>query len=53
MNMTNPRKLTADERAALAAVAAIPDDEIDLSDAPEVQDWSDAVRGMLDKPIKQ
>jgi uncharacterized protein (DUF4415 family) len=51
--MASPRKLTADERAALAAVAAMPDDEIDLSDPPEVKDWSGAVRGMFYKPIKQ
>jgi uncharacterized protein (DUF4415 family) len=31
----------------------MPDDEIDLSDAPEVKDWSGAVRGMLYKPVKQ
>jgi uncharacterized protein (DUF4415 family) len=53
MSMANPRKLTADERAALARVAAMPDNEIDLRDRPEVKDWSGAVRGMLYKPVKQ
>jgi uncharacterized protein (DUF4415 family) len=53
MNMANPRKLTENERAALAAVAATPDSEIDLSDEPEVKDWSGAIRGRLYKPVKQ
>jgi hypothetical protein len=39
-----PRDLTAEERAALAAVAAIPDNEIDTSDIPEVIDWTGCVR---------
>lgn len=38
----------------LAAVAALSDAEINLSDpdAPEVTDWSGAVRGKFYKPIK-
>ena len=36
--MTGTRKLTADEQAALTAVAAMPDSEIDTADMPEVTD---------------
>jgi uncharacterized protein (DUF4415 family) len=51
--MAKPRQLTEDERTALAAVAAMRDDEIDLRDAPEVKDWSGAVRGKFYRPVKQ
>jgi uncharacterized protein (DUF4415 family) len=34
-------------------VAAMPDAEIDLSDAPEVVDWSGAERGRFYRPVKQ
>jgi len=50
--MANTRKPTAEEQTALAAVAAMPDAEIDTSDISEVTDWSDAVRGGLYRPIK-
>jgi uncharacterized protein (DUF4415 family) len=50
---TKPRALTAEERAALAVVAAMPDSEIDTSDIPEVTDWSGAVRGALYRPLKR
>ena len=45
--MAKTRKLTTEEQAALDAVAAMPDIEIDTSDMPEVTDWSGAVRGGL------
>jgi uncharacterized protein (DUF4415 family) len=45
--------LTTKQRAALKALAAKPDDQIDTSDAPEVLDWSDGKRGLFYKPIKQ
>jgi uncharacterized protein (DUF4415 family) len=53
--MGRSRKLTAEEQAALDAVAAMPDDAIDTSDpdAPEVQDWSKARRGIFYRPIKE
>ena len=50
--MASTRKLTADERAALDAVAAMPDSEIDTRDMPEVADWSGAVRGGIYRPVK-
>jgi len=51
--MATPRKLTAEEQSALAAVAAMPDSAIDTSDLPEVIDWSGAVRGGLYRPVKR
>ena len=55
MKMANSRKLTAEEQAALDALRGRPDSEIDLTDpdAPEVRDWSGALRGALYRPIKQ
>jgi uncharacterized protein (DUF4415 family) len=37
----------------LAALAALPDDQIDTADIPEVRDWSDAKRGLFYRPIKK
>ena len=53
--MANTRNLTPEELNALAAVAGLSDDQIDTSDpdAPEVTDWSQAVRSALFRPVKQ
>jgi len=51
--MVKIRELTAKEQAALNAVAAMPDREIDTSESPEVQDWKGAVRGALYRPVKR
>ena len=45
--------LTKKQKAELEALAALPDDEIDTSDIPEVLDWSDAKRGLFYRPVKQ
>ena len=37
----------------LAALAALANAKIDLSDAPEVRDWSGAVVGKFYRPIKK
>jgi len=37
----------------LKRLAAMPDEQIDTTDIPEVTDWSEAVRGGLYKPRKQ
>lgn len=37
----------------LAHIAALPDDQIDFSDIPEVLDWSDGVVGKYYRPIKK
>jgi len=41
------------QKAELEALAALPEDEIDLSDIPEVRDWSDAKRGLFYRPVKK
>ncbi len=48
-------KLTEDRRKELAKLDALPADQIDTSDAPELSEaqWSEAVRGRFYKPIKQ
>ena len=50
---TNPPPLTDTQREQLARLAALPDSEIDLSDSPEVLDWSGATRGKFYRPVKQ
>jgi uncharacterized protein (DUF4415 family) len=43
-----------DEQAEeLAALAAKPEAAIDTSDAPEIEDWSDAERGRFYRPVKR
>jgi uncharacterized protein (DUF4415 family) len=37
----------------LADVAALPDDQIDFSDIPEITDWSNAVVGKFYRPVKK
>ncbi len=39
--------------ADIEALAALPDEQIDLGEMPEVRDWSDARRGLFYRPIKQ
>jgi uncharacterized protein (DUF4415 family) len=40
-------------QAEAKALAAMPDESIDLSDMPEVADWSKAERGRFYRPVKQ
>jgi uncharacterized protein (DUF4415 family) len=53
MKRTRDPELTPDEQADLAALAALADEAIDLSDAPEVREWGAARRGLFYRPIKQ
>ena len=41
------------QKAELAALAAMSDDEVDTSDIPEVTDWSNAKRGVIYRLTKQ
>jgi uncharacterized protein (DUF4415 family) len=45
--------LTKEQRAEIAALIALGHDNIDLSDAPELPDWSNAVVGRFYRPVKQ
>jgi uncharacterized protein (DUF4415 family) len=40
-------KLSAEQLAELTALSAMPESEIDTSDAPEVADWTGARRGLF------
>lgn len=46
-------KLSKKLAKELAALTRLPDDKIDLSDAPELPDWSRAVVGKFYRPIKR
>ena len=49
-----PSKTLTDRQAAeIESLAALPEDQIDTSDIPEILDWSDARRGLLYRPVKK
>ena len=46
--------MTDQQKAELAALAAMPEDEIDTSDIPEIPtDWANAKRGVFYGPVKR
>ena len=45
--------LPAAQRARIKAAAAMPQDQIDTDDVPEVPDWSGAERGKFYRPLKR
>ena len=45
--------LTPAQQAELKALAALPDDQINTRDIPEVRDWRGARRSLFFRPIKQ
>jgi uncharacterized protein (DUF4415 family) len=47
------KKASKKQAKELAALASLRDEEIDLSDLPEVLDWSGAVVGKYYRPIKK
>lgn len=49
------RPLNADEKEQLAALATAPDETIDTSDIPELDEtfWRNAERGRFYKPVKE
>jgi uncharacterized protein (DUF4415 family) len=53
MKKETSKRLTPKQRAELKSLAALPDDVIDTSDAPELVDWSGAKRGLFYRPVKQ
>jgi uncharacterized protein (DUF4415 family) len=52
---TRRQSLTPRQKKELAALTALPDDQIDTSDIPELPPgaWKDAVRGRFYRPVKQ
>ena len=47
------RKLTKIQAKDIANLRKMKDEDIDLSDIPEITDWSNAVRGKFYRPVKQ
>jgi uncharacterized protein (DUF4415 family) len=47
------KKPTEKQAKQLAALSKMKDEDIDLSDIPEITDWSNAVRGKFYRPVKQ
>lgn len=47
------RRLSKEQRKDIAALAAMKDSEIDLTDMPEVLDWSGAEIGRFYRPKKK
>ena len=45
--------LPSDVQAQVRGLEALPNDQIDTTDAPEIIDWSDARRGVFYRPVKQ
>ena len=46
-------ELPPDVQERIRALEALPDDQIDTTDAPEILDWSNARRGVFYRPVKQ
>ena len=53
MKKGTSKELTEEQKTEIQALAALPDEEIDTSDVPEILDWSGAKRGLLYRPVKQ
>lgn len=53
MKKATLHKLTPEQQAELEALAKLPDEQIDTADIPEIQDWSQAERGVFYRPVKQ
>ena len=52
MKKATSEALTRRQKADIKALAALPDEDIDTSDIPEILDWSGARRGMFSKLVK-
>ena len=46
-------ELPSEVQAQIRTLEALPDDQIDTTDAPEILDWSDSRRGVFYRPVKQ
>jgi uncharacterized protein (DUF4415 family) len=51
--MSKVTKLTQQQKEEIERLVATPDQEIDISDIPEITDWSQAVVGKFYRPIKK
>ncbi len=46
-------ELPSDVQEQIRTLEALPEEQIDTSDAPEILDWSDARRGVFYRPAKK
>ena len=53
MKRGTSKRLTPKQRSELKSLAALPNDAIDTSDAPELLDLSGTKRGLFYRPVKQ
>jgi len=53
MKKGRSKPLTPEQQAELDVLAALPEEQIDTGDMPEVRDWSGARRGVLYRPVKR
>ena len=53
MRKGHSKPLTPDQKVELKAIAALPDQEIDTREMPEIVDWSGARRGLFYRPVKR
>ena len=53
MKKAGSRSPTRTRKAELKVLAARTEGEIDLSDIPEVRDWSGAKRGLFYRPVNK
>ncbi|WP_162918796.1 hypothetical protein [Taklimakanibacter deserti] len=52
MKKATSKELTPEQRTELKPLAALPDEAIDTSDAPELLDWSNPKRGHFYRSLK-
>jgi hypothetical protein len=52
MKKARSKELTPNQKAELNALAKLREDAINVSDVPEVLDWSGAERGLFYRPFK-
>lgn len=53
MKKTIRRSLPPHLQAEAERIAAMPDEDIDLTEMPEKRDWTNAERGKFYRPVKQ
>ena len=53
MEQATSKALTKEQQAEIQALAALPDEQVNTSDIPEILEWSGAKRGLLYRPVKQ
>ena len=46
-------ELTPKQRAELQTLEALPEEQVNTTDIPELLDWSDARRGLFYRPVKR